>query len=96
MSINGVKLEIERQDGLCGQTWGFALLGDKLVLNYYTTWRRSSKRHKPVTHEHWSRLIARESNIKKADVPLTLAIAEQAKSVWLKQLEDTVTVEFQS
>lgn len=94
MSINGLRLESEGQDGLWGQTWGFTLLGDKLILNYYTTWRRPSKRHKPVRQEHWDRLNSRESNLKQADIPFTPAIGEWAKREWLKQLEATVSVGF--
>lgn len=81
--------------GLTGASWEFVLLGNKLVVDRYTTWVKQTKRHKAQRQLHWSRLNSRESNLKFDDVPFTLEIAALAKQGLLTIIESTLVVEFQ-
>lgn len=93
--LDRITLENKFPDGLSGATWTFMLLGEHLVVDSYAVWTQASKRHKPKITKHWSRLNSRESNLKQADVPFTLPIAEWAKKELLKQYDAHLTVGFQ-
>lgn len=94
-TIDQIKLEFPAQDGLSGTSWRFYLLRDRLVVDAYQEWSRPSRRHKPAVVRAWDRLSCHRCDMPLADVPLTDAIAAQAKSEWLRMLQERVKVGFQ-
>lgn len=79
-------------DGLTGSRWVFQLLDHKLVLDAYEEVRRETARHKPRSVRGWYRLNARSSKFPFDEIPFNDVIAQQAKGLFVRQLEAKLTV----
>lgn len=94
--LDRVAFEKLNADGLSGVRWEFFLLRDVLVVDCYEEFSRESKRHKPKILRSYSRLNRRDSTIKQPDVPLTKDIETEAKAAFIAQLQNSISVGFQS
>lgn len=95
MDMDRISFEKLNPDGLSGVRWTFYLLHHTLVVDAYEEFARESKRHKPKTIRFWARLNQRDSQIPQNAVPLTNEIIQEAKSTFIRQIEQNVRVGFQ-